>query len=736
MKKNSLRLLLLASASMILTTGTLVDRAGAAEAVKFDADDIGGTVTSAKGPEAGVWVIAETADFGTKLTKIVVTDDQGRFVLPDVPKGKYKVWVRGYGLTDSKPVEAAPGATLALKATVAASAKEAAEIYPASYWISLIKTPGEGDFPGTGPQGNGISPSFKTQQDWIGHFKENCHFCHQLGTKVTREVADIGNSVEAWDQRVQKSRSPDDPFLEGVPGVKPRAKDFGATMSNSMTRYGRQRGLAMFADWSDRIGKGEVPEAPPRPTGVERNIVVSIYDIGNGRFLHDSSTTDKRNPTVNGGGPVYAVQQLSGMVVALDPKTGKQTETKLMSSKGEWATGANDHTSTMDEKGRYWMAVMGPDGQNPDFCTDGTKSAYAKLFPRESKYGRVVGLFNPKSGKNEMIPVCFGSHHLNFNNSDRLYFSGDSEVVGWVDTKKWDETHDAAKAVGWCPLVLDTNGDGKMTTDKAQWNEDLNPNAFSGEGALEGVAGAKSSGAKGFDPKKDTRIAGFNYANGVSPKDQSYWVAKFTPTVPSGIIRFEPGTSPPETCKTEYYEAPKVNGKYLAFNARGVDVDADGVAWVAFGTGALGKFDRSKCKVLNGPTATGQQCPEGWEIIDTPSPKMKGTNIGSDWFYQTFVDHHNVFGLGAETPILSGSESDELLAYLPKEKKFVHLRVPYPLGFYPRGLDARIDDEKAGWKGRGLWSTNNVLPIWHQESGEGSSETLVHFQLRPDTLAH
>ncbi len=721
----------LLGSTFLLATGAYA----AAAAPKVDADDIGGTVASAKGPEAGVWVIAETSDLATKYTKIVVTDDQGRFVLPDVPKGKYKVWVRGYGLTDSKPVDAVPGATLSLKATVAASAKEAAEVYPASYWISLIKVPPEGDFPGTGPQGNGINPTFKNQQDWIGHFKENCHFCHQLGTKVTREVADIGNTVEAWDQRIQKGRSPDDPFLEGVPNTKPRGKEFGSTMNNYMTMFGRQRGLGMFADWTDRIAKGEAPPAPPRPTGVERNIVVNMWDIGNGRFLHDSSTTDKRNPTVGGGGPVYAVQQLSGMVVALDPKTGKQEEFKLTNLKGEWAVGSNDHTSTIDADGRYWMSTMGPDGANHDFCTDGSKSAYAKLFPRESKYGKTVGVFNPKTKSNEMIPVCFGSHHLNFDNKDRLYFSGDTEVVGWLDVNVWDKTKDASKAAGWCPLVLDTNGDGKVTMDRKQWNEDLR-GSFGGEGQLEGAEEAKSAGgAKGFDPKKDTRIAGFNYANGVSPKDQSYWVAKYTPTVPSGIIRFEPGTNPPETCKTEYYEAPKVNGKYLAFNARGVDVDADGVAWVAFGTGALGKFDRSKCKVLNGPTALGQQCPEGWEIIETPSPKLAGTNIGADWFYQTFVDHHDFLGLGKEIPVLAGSESDELLAYLPKEKKFVHLRVPYPLGFYPRGLDGRIDDVKTGWKGRGLWATNNVLPIWHQETGEGSSEFMVQIQMRPDPLA-
>ena len=86
--------------------------AARANAVSVDADNIGGVVASAKGPEAGVWVIAETADLGTKFRKIVVTNDKGQYLLPDLPKANYKVWVRGYGLVDSPPVNAAPGTSL------------------------------------------------------------------------------------------------------------------------------------------------------------------------------------------------------------------------------------------------------------------------------------------------------------------------------------------------------------------------------------------------------------------------------------------------------------------------------------------------------------------------------------------------------------------------------------------------------------------------------------------------
>jgi hypothetical protein len=711
----------------------------AAAPPEVSAHAIGGTVSSASGPEAGVWVIAETSELGNPFVKIVVTDDYGRFVLPDLPQAKFKVWSRGYGLLDSTPTESSPGKVLTIRAAAAPSVQQAAQIYPANYWFSLVHVPAASEFPGTGPSGNGISPAFKTQADWMAHMLENCEICHQIGTKVTRTLPDMEDPVAAWNVRIQGDRNPDYPFWESGPFVD---RGFAERMNTLMTLYGRQRALAMFADWTTRIAKGEVPPAPPRPVGVERNLVLTIWNIGGGRFLHDSVSTDKRHPSVNADGPIYGTATFTGVLVALDPKTGREQQFKMRDRKGNRWEAANNHTPMLDSKGRVWMTNIGTltatlrnrpyQGDNPAYCTD-PNNKFAKFFPRDAKEAQLISVFDPKTGKDEVIPVCFGTHHLNFDKNERLYFSGDTQVVGWIDVKAWDQTKDPAQSVGWCPMVLDTNGDGTISPDRAQWNLKLE-GVGGGEGANISFKDAVANAEGQLDPTKDTRIAGFNYGMGISPKDQSYWAAKFSPYIPSGIVRLDPGSNPPLTCKTEYYEPPKVNGEYRAYNARGVDVDADGVAWVAFGTGAIGRFDRSQCKVLNGPTATGQHCPEGWQIIETPGPKFPGTDIRADWAYLTVIDHDNALGLGREVPMFPNSSADELLAYLPKEKKFVHLRVPYPLGFYARTLDGRIDNEQAGWKGRGLWATNNVIPHWHQETGEGSTATLVHFQMRRNPL--
>src|SRR5262249_48755353 len=172
-----------------------------ASTVAIDNDDIGGVVTGPRGPEAGVWVIAETTELPTKYAKMVVTDDQGRYVVPDLPKAKYKVWVRGYGLVDSPKVDGEPGKQLNLTAVKAPDEKSAAQYDPAIYWYSMLKIPEASNF---GARGGAIPQNVK-QIDYINLMKNNgCVGCHQLGTLATRTIPAFfgSDSKEAWMKRV------------------------------------------------------------------------------------------------------------------------------------------------------------------------------------------------------------------------------------------------------------------------------------------------------------------------------------------------------------------------------------------------------------------------------------------------------------------------------------------------------------------------------------------------------
>jgi hypothetical protein len=206
---------------------------------------------------------------------------------------------------------------------------------------------------------------------------------------------------------------------------------------------------------------------------------------------------------------------------------------------------------------------------------------------------------------------------------------------------------------------------------------------------------------------------------------------------PGRIVRVDP-----RTCATEVYEPPFNNPKApdkIGFGPRGIDVDTNGVVWTGLsGSGDLASFDRRKCKVLTGPATTdGQHCVEGWTLYPTPGPRFKGVTdaINTDTHYYSWVDLYDTLGLGKNVPMVNGSNSDSLIAMLPGGK-FVTLRVPYPMGFFQRSLDGRIDNPKTGWKGRGMYADYGPNAIWAAEGGKGTKSNLVKFQIRPNPLAH
>ncbi len=684
-----------------------------AQDVPVGPKSIGGVVTSAKGAEAGVWVIAETTELPTKFARMVVTDDQGRYVIPDLPDADYSVWVRGYGLVDSPKMRAKPGQHLNLMAVTAPNAAEAAHYYPAIYWYTMMKIPPASEF-----GGSGAIPAKLTQHDWLKQMNNvDCIGCHQLGQEATRTIpAEFGpfkSGEEAWMRRTQSGQA-------------------GENMTNRLAGQWGGVPYKYFGDWTDRIAKGELPkETPPRPQGIERNIVVTSWEWSTpDKYLHDLISSDRRNPTVNAYGPLFGSPEYStDNMPILDPKTNKVSFFKMpvrdpdmpeslgpghaasvkslqpsayWGDRQLWDTRANNHNSMIDQKGRVWLAASVRGQANPDWCKKGSDNPYAKVFPLE-KSQRQVAMLDPATMKYSFLDTCFATHHAQFgyDADNTLWFSGSGPVAAWINTKVYDETGDAQKAQGWAPWVLDTTGNGKL-------DEYTEPGAPT-------------------DPNKDQRVTAGSgpYSVMPNPKDGSIWFAIGTFAGPPGFLRFDPKTK-----LSEVYYIPKPG-----FGIRGGDIDGNGVLWGSGSSGHLMSFDRSKCKgPLNGPTATGNHCPEGWSFYKYPGPgfdDFPGTSAEAS--YYTWVDQHNVLGLGENVPISTANLSDGFVAL--KDGKMVSLRIPYPMGFYAKGLDGRIDDPNAGWKGRGLWSTNGDRAPWLMETGKGSSPRAVHIQVRPDPLA-
>jgi hypothetical protein len=691
---------------------------------------ISGRVLNGANPEAGVWVIAETHETNTPFVKIVVTDDAGRFTLPQLPDATFSVWVRGYGLVDSAKVKGRPGDTsLELKVQSAKDAREAAKVYPGDYWLSLLEVPAAGNFPGTGGAasgGNGFMPGILSQDDWMHRFKKDCNFCHQLGNPLTRTLTHMDFSKLGF-------KSHEDAWLYRTSlGVR------GTSMAAAFLQFGGEGMAKTLANWTRSVESGAVPPSPPRPQGIERNVVVTLWDIGGPQdFMHDEIATDKNKPTVNAYGPIYAVSAGHGTINAVDPVTNDSWKVVIPTREDPrkvatrfppagrpsnfwgmehlWGqeNPADPHNPMMDERGRVWNTSKIRNDE-PAFCKEGSPNKYARYYPLRNSF-RQASVYDPATGKFELIDTCYSTHHLQFaNDADRtLYFNElTGPIFGWLNTRQFDQTHDEQAAQGWCPQIIDTNGDGRITKP---WNAADNRNP---------------------DPKLDTEVRRSLYSVIPDPTNANIvWGASEGANGEERgyIVRLNRGANPPESCVSEVYRVPKGT-----LNPRGIDIDSQGHPWVAMAaTSQWARFDRSKCTKTNGVgSEKGDLCTEGWTVWQTQGPRFKGTSYPADFHYFGWVDQHNVSGLGKDTPFLTGSNSDSLIALDPATGKWTYLRVPYPLGFYQRGMDGRIDDPDAGWKGRGLYANYGTHLVWHIEGGKGTTGKVVKFQIRPDALAH
>ncbi len=685
--------------------------------------EIAGQVVGDHGPEAGVWVIAETRDLPTRYAKVVVTDDQGRFVLPQMPKARYDVWARGYGLVDSARTATRPGRRIVLKAITAPDEKAAAHYYPGMYWYAMLDIPKKEDFVAGSPGNQGMAPTMKLQSAWIDTVKNMCQSCHALGSQGIREMPALfrknPDSRVGWAMRTQAGQ----------------AQPYMAVVLGSM---GPEKALTLFADWTDRIAAGELPfDKPSRPVGVERNVVFTMWDWASPKhYQHDAISTDKRTPTLNADGLIYgSPEESTDLVPTLDPIRNvastithpyrdPKTPSSLDLAHGEsaywgmeqiWDGHTSIHNLIMDETKKVWFSARIRPEANPDFCKKGSSHPSAKVAPLATSV-RQLSVYDPATRQWSLINTCFTTHHVYFGHdaNNTLWSSSggpQSGVVGWLNTKMYLETHDEEKSQGWTPLIIDTNGNGK----RDEYVEADQP----------------------LDPAKDKRVMAAFYGIMPNPVDDTVWGQAMDRGFsrvdqPGYLVRVDPGSDPSNTALVEIYQPPEGT-----FGPRGLDIGLDGKVWTALSSGEVASFDRSLCKgPLNGPTtAEGKQCPEGWKLYPLPGPQFKNLKEpgSANHAYYVWVDRFNTFGLGANVPIASTNGGEALVAIV--DGKVVNLRMPYPLGFFTKNVDGRIDDPKAGWKGRGLWTTSGNRTTFHNEGGVNNYPKVYKVQMRPDPLA-
>ena len=673
-------------------------------------------MTGPKGPEAGVWVIAETTDLPTKFARIVVTDDRGRYLLPDLPKANYAVWVRGYGLVDSPKSQTVPGKTVNLTAVPAPDARAAAQYYPAAQWLSLLRVPDKSEFPGTGPSGNGISENVKNQAQWLRQLKSGgCTACHQLGNKATRELppglGHFDSTAAAWERRVQSGQA-------------------GSQMLNGMNQFGAKRAFALFADWTDRIAAGEVPPAPPRPQGIERNVVITQWDWADPKsYLHDVVSTDRRNPTVNANGPVYGALELSNDYLPVldpvkhltsqveltvrDPKTPPTGPMMLQPSpywdrEVLWTSKNNVHNPMFDEKGRMWItsAVRPPD--NPAYCKEGSTHPSAKLFP-----------------------IQRASRHLADVRSEDQQAHAHQHLLRHAppDVRRGrepDPVDERRRTGGGMAEPEDVRGDRRR-------------------GEVAGVDGAHH----GHQRQRQARRVRRARSAGRSDEGQAVRRGLLLGRSCARRLRVGLGAGIPRRA------GPVESGRQPAGNRAGGGVRTAGQRSARAGILAARRGHRSQRRRVGGACqrAHGQlrstevqgaaqwtgrdrpALPGGMDVVSRAAPQFKGVSDpgSTEGSYYTWVDQFDTSGLGRNTPINTGNASEGLLAL--KDGKWVVMRVPYPLGYYTKWLDGRIDDPAAGWKGKGLWTTISTRAPFHMEGGKGTTSKVMKFQIRPDPLA-
>ena len=437
-------------------------------------------------------------------------------------------------------------------------------------------------------------------------------------------------------------------------------------------------------------------------------------------YLHDEISTDKRNPTVNANGLIYGSPEESrDYLPVLDPVHNTISQVKIpyrdpdtpgqpkplaavavLGRRGDLGQPHDRPQSDVRCSAGACGTLANPGRATiPAFCKAGSSLPSAKLTPVD-RSGRQLAVYDPATKQTSMIDTCFGTHHLLFaedaNNTLWTSSGGGGGVVGWLNTKMWDQTHDAQKSQGWTALVLDTNGNGKRDAYRGGRAEG-GLTAPSGESL--GTSSAFNGDRRpdqGHAPQRRVLRSGDRHRRddlgqraGISRRDRAPESGiESAGNRAGGILRGA----------VEQSEGAGVGLFAARHGYRPQQRRLGGAGQRAPGQLRPAQMQRSAERPdRDRPALSGRLD----AVSRRPGPNFKNVkDSGSaDSHYYDWVDQFDTLGLGKNTPIVTGNSSDSLIALV--NGKFVVMRVPYPLGFFAKGMDGRIDDPKAGWKGKG-----------------------------------
>ena len=504
-----------------------------------------------------------------------------------------------------------------------------------------------------------------------------------MGNKATRvipkELGTFKSSVEAWERRVQS----------------------GQAMVNMAAALGRQDvkvSLANFANWTDRIAAGELPFAKPeRPQGVERNIVVTQWDWADPKvYLHDQVSTDKRKPTVNAYGKNYgATEESADYFPILDSQTNRATMVKMPvrdadmeSTKSNtmapsvywgdeaiWDCKTSMHNPMMDERGDVWFTSrVGKPGQ-PGLLPAGLGSSFGEGVPAQG--------IHP-------APRLLQSEDRRDQADPDLLQHPPPGVRGRRQQHPVDQRRRCARRRHRLAEPQGVRGNRRRAEGPG-----LDPDRHRHQRQRQArrLCRAEPAGRSHQGQAHQCRLLwgrrepGRRYDLGFG--------ARISRVTSSASIRVPIRRRPPWRKST--------SRRSPGFGPRGFDIDRNGVAYVPLSSGHLAAFDRRKCKgPLNGPQAAdGKLCPEGWTLTPFPGPQFRNVaeSGSAEASYYTWVDQFNTSGLGTNVPMATGNANELLLALV--DGKWVNMRVPYPLGFFAKWMDGRIDDPECRLEGPG-----------------------------------